>query len=287
MNRKEAFATFNLSEDASLEVVKKTYRRLAFEMHPDLHPDKPEMARRFQLLNEAYIILTKTNSKDRFAQADADTEKARADASKAYAEAKRRFGDGRVFNKGTKPKSENSSTQATQKTQANNSSANQNTSRPKTSTFKTPEQKEVFRQTLKDPFARSVFKEIYQQLKEEKGRKHIGAALEKTPVGKVTTGVVGALKGWLKRQIDDTQDIFIPSAILLPGQKLRFQIRQGISGELKTIELVLPPDYNPDKPIRLKGLGKKVGAYTGDLYLKVYPQALNSNTSSDSDNKNS
>lgn len=332
MNRKEALATLNLNDTAGMDEVKKAYRRLAFELHPDLHPDKPEMARRFQLLNEAYMVLSKPGglsgeSGSKYGSTDADTEKMRSEAQKAYADAKRRFGEGKTFKAPPNPppnppksdafntgaakadttKKDTSSAfkskhswpfglgaknrQAQSSAKAGAGAAAQKSGSPfgqggkkkpnpvapdpKHKTFQTPEQREAFRRTLKDPFARSVFKEIYSQLREEKGRKHIASRLEKTGVGRVTSGVVGAVKGWFRRQIDDEQEVFMPSGMLRPGQKVRLQVRQGLSGELKTIELVLPADYSPSKPIRLKGLGKKIGSLQGDLYIKIIPQLDN------------
>ena len=312
MNRKEALATLNLNEGAGTDEVKKAYRRLAFELHPDLHPDKPEMARRFQLLNEAYMVLSKPggasgpggdSGSKKYGANDAETEKTRAEAQRAYAEAKRRFGEGKTFKappgspgspgatkadaNGAASKSQNGwPFDGTSKKRPGSGSAgasgqpgkkkpNPAAPDPKSKTFQTPEQREAFRRTLKDPFARSVFEEIYRQLREEKGRKHIAARLEKTGIGRVASGVVGAVKGWFRRQIDDEQEVFVPANMLLPGQKVRLQVRQGLSGELKTIELVLPTDYSPSRPIRLKGLGKKIGSLQGDLYIKIIPQMDN------------
>ncbi len=48
------------------------------------------------------------------------------------------------------------------------------------------------------------------------------------------------------------------------------QIRQGLSEDLRTVEITLPPDFTIGKPVRLKGLGKRVGPWQGDLYLTIY-----------------
>ena len=76
-------------------------------------------------------------------------------------------------------------------------------------------------------------------------------------------------KGWLRRQIDEEQTLALPSANLAPGKRIRLQIRQALSGELKTVEITLPPDFAVGKPIRLRGLGKRVGPWQGDLYLII------------------
>lgn len=54
---KECYSILNLSKGATLDDVKRAYRRRAFELHPDLHPGNADAARQFQRLNEAYVAL--------------------------------------------------------------------------------------------------------------------------------------------------------------------------------------------------------------------------------------
>ena len=82
-----------------------------------------------------------------------------------------------------------------------------------------------------------------------------------------TKGVKGVVKDWLRRQIDEEQTFVLPASSLRPGVRLRLQIRRGLSDELSTIEVTLPRDFVVGKPVRLRGLGKKVGSWQGDLYL--------------------
>ena len=55
---KECYDILKLEKDADMAALKRTYRRRAFELHPDLHPDNPEASHDFQLLNEAYVALS-------------------------------------------------------------------------------------------------------------------------------------------------------------------------------------------------------------------------------------
>ena len=155
---------------------------------------------------------------------------------------------------------------------------------------------DVLRDLLTDPFARRVFEDIYSELNrqhqaetppprpEEPAPEQPKAkpAPEKrnvklhqsnlawgTPKWNKdhSKGVTGMVKGWLRRQIDEEQTLALPSANLAPGKRVRLQIRQAISGELKTVDITLPPDFAVGKPIRLRGLGKRVGPWQGDLYL--------------------
>jgi molecular chaperone DnaJ len=41
-----------------------------------------------------------------------------------------------------------------------------------------------------------------------------------------------------------------------------------------TLEVTLPPDFAPGRPIRLKGLGRHFGPWKGDLYLHLLAKAV-------------
>ena len=156
---------------------------------------------------------------------------------------------------------------------------------------------DVLRDLLTDPFARRVFEDIYsvlnrqhqkeappqqeapspEQPKPKQAEEKRTAKLHQSNLAWGTTkwskdhskGVTGMVKGWLRRQIDEEQTLALPSANLAPGKRIRLQIRQALSGELKTVEITLPPDFTVGKPIRLRGLGKRVGPWQGDLYLII------------------
>lgn len=82
-------------------------------------------------------------------------------------------------------------------------------------------------------------------------------------------GIKKGLSSWFKSQIDEELELFFPAAKLQPGVKMRLQFRVGLANELQTIELTLPKDFVPGRPMRLKGMGKKIGKWQGDLYLKL------------------
>jgi molecular chaperone DnaJ len=54
---KDYYAVLGLAKDASAEDIKKAYRRLARENHPDARPDDPDAERRFKEVGEAYAVL--------------------------------------------------------------------------------------------------------------------------------------------------------------------------------------------------------------------------------------
>jgi curved DNA-binding protein CbpA len=43
---RDPYSTLEIARDATLDDIKRAYRRLAKAVHPDLHPDDPVSARR-------------------------------------------------------------------------------------------------------------------------------------------------------------------------------------------------------------------------------------------------
>lgn len=256
MTRKECYEILGLKSGADLAEVKRAYRRLAFSLHPDLNPDVPDAARRFQKLNEAYVLLSQELAGARQTAgggADAANAKAREEAHKAYARAKQ-SGNGRPADKQGKAK------------------------------------EDVLKDILQDPFARRVFEDIYSHIRyegEKRGKdaasqpetgkaQNGGAGVARRPAARraqqvpgVMDGMMGRVKGWLRRQIDDEQVVRLPGESLIPGARVRLEIQHGFTGKADVVELTLPPDFVPGKTIRLKGMGKRVGNLRGDLYVKI------------------
>ena len=55
MEQKDYYKILGVSDDASAEEIKKSYRKLAFQYHPDRNPGNEEMMKE---LNEAYAVLS-------------------------------------------------------------------------------------------------------------------------------------------------------------------------------------------------------------------------------------
>jgi len=67
------YETLGVSRDAGSEELKKAYRRLALEHHPDKNPDDPTAAEKFRAATEAYQVLSDAGKRaryDRFGHAD-------------------------------------------------------------------------------------------------------------------------------------------------------------------------------------------------------------------------
>ncbi|NWG13208.1 MAG: DnaJ domain-containing protein [Acidobacteria bacterium] len=54
---KDYYQILGISPDAAEEDIKRAYRRLALEWHPDRNPDNPNATERFQEISEAYAVL--------------------------------------------------------------------------------------------------------------------------------------------------------------------------------------------------------------------------------------
>jgi DnaJ-class molecular chaperone len=68
----DLYATLGVGRDASQEDIKRAYRRLAKEMHPDLNPDKPEVGERFKQVTAAYDILSDAERRGRYDRGEID-----------------------------------------------------------------------------------------------------------------------------------------------------------------------------------------------------------------------
>lgn len=63
---KNYYRILGLPTDASAEDVKRAYRRLAKELHPDRHPNAPDATAKFQALNEAHAVLSDLEARARY-----------------------------------------------------------------------------------------------------------------------------------------------------------------------------------------------------------------------------
>ena len=66
--KRDYYEVLGVSKGASEEEIKKAYRKLAKQNHPDLHPGDKEAEERFKEINEAYGILSDPEKKSRYDQ---------------------------------------------------------------------------------------------------------------------------------------------------------------------------------------------------------------------------
>jgi len=65
---KDYYQILGVSEGASAEDVKKAYRRLAKQHHPDANPNNPAAAERFKEIGEAYAVLSDEQKRKQYDQ---------------------------------------------------------------------------------------------------------------------------------------------------------------------------------------------------------------------------
>jgi molecular chaperone DnaJ len=244
MRLSECYSLLEVSPGATLDEIKASYRRLAFRYHPDLNPGDARAAQRFTRLNEAYVLLKK--NLERPAEPEGDAEGGRrysAETIRQEEEAK--------IKRGGRPYGGFSA-----------------------------RQEEVLRDILNDPFAKQVFEDIFSKLKRgadpgAEPSEPVRSRNLKVGWGErslnlnLGKGLVAAVKDWAARQLDDSQTVRMPARSLIPGTTLRVEIRHRFSSEPRTIDVTLPPDFVVGRPIRLRGMGRRLGPWKGDLYLRL------------------
>jgi molecular chaperone DnaJ len=75
MTKRDYYDVLGVSQSASAGELKKAYRRLAMEYHPDQNPDDDQAAEKFKELTEAYQVLSDSDKRaryDRFGHAAPD-----------------------------------------------------------------------------------------------------------------------------------------------------------------------------------------------------------------------
>lgn len=69
---KDPYAMLGVSKGASDEAIKKAYRKLAKELHPDRNKDNPKATERFKTVSAAYALLSDPETRARFDRGEID-----------------------------------------------------------------------------------------------------------------------------------------------------------------------------------------------------------------------
>lgn len=263
MNIRECYGILRVGQEAGLDEVKSAFRKLAFELHPDLNPDNPHASSMFQRVNEAYVIL-KTHL-----EAEGDLGRVRREARQ---QAKEKREQTRAEQKSRAEQKAREKARAKQQRQATGPGRAESRQTP-------PSQDQVLRDILRDPFARQVFEDIYSRIRQGKNpsvpakppkkRKLRLEWGDKTYDLDLSKGIVRGTRSWVKGWMDEEQTMHLPLKALRPGSKVRLNIRRGWRGKQSSVTITLPQDFVIGRPVRLKGLGRKLGPWQGDLYLRL------------------
>src|ERR1700745_524241 len=66
------YEVLGVGKDASAEDIRKAYRKLAKQFHPDLNPGKPEAEARFKSISVAYDLLSDPEKRARYDRGEID-----------------------------------------------------------------------------------------------------------------------------------------------------------------------------------------------------------------------
>jgi curved DNA-binding protein len=72
MEYKDYYKILGVDKNASEKEIKKAFRRLARQHHPDLNPDDPKAEERFKEINEAYEVLSEPEKRSKYDQLGSD-----------------------------------------------------------------------------------------------------------------------------------------------------------------------------------------------------------------------
>src|SRR5690606_36712118 len=65
---KDFYRTLGVAENASADEIKKAYRKLAKQYHPDANPNDEAAAERFKEISEAYSVLSDAEKRKQYDQ---------------------------------------------------------------------------------------------------------------------------------------------------------------------------------------------------------------------------
>ena len=265
MEQKDYYKILGVGADASFEEIKKTYRKLAFQYHPDKNPGREEMMKE---INEAYAVLSDDRkrreydsyrqsygffARDKFRQTYTEQDIFRdSDINQVFAELSRAFGFKRpedIF-----------------------SSSTFYGNQFRTFQFKGP----VF--TGKGFFFFGPISKTYQDMLRTSRFQTSEAPADRPSL--FSRILIKGLQTFQKRMAkkyglesergkDIEDEITIPPEVVSAGGKVSYHYAKPDNP--RDLMIKIPAGIRQGQKIKLKGMGKdgRHGGETGDLYLKV------------------
>ena len=65
-DKRDYYEVLGVPKTATADELKKAYRKLAKQYHPDLHPDDKECEAKFKEVNEAYEVLSNDEKRAKY-----------------------------------------------------------------------------------------------------------------------------------------------------------------------------------------------------------------------------
>ena len=72
MDYKDYYKVLGVERNASEEAIRKAYRKLAMQYHPDRNPNDKQAEERFKEINEAYQVLSDSQKRSHYDQLGSD-----------------------------------------------------------------------------------------------------------------------------------------------------------------------------------------------------------------------
>ena len=83
---KDPYDVLGVARSASAADIRRAYRKLAKELHPDLHPDQPDLEVRFKEVTAAYELLSDADKRARYDRGEIDASGAERPRQRFYRE---------------------------------------------------------------------------------------------------------------------------------------------------------------------------------------------------------
>lgn len=248
---KDCCTILRISPNATLDDIKHAYHTQAFKFHPDLHPDNPSAAKRFQLIHKAYTILM-----------------AFMKIRSAAAQKKSTV----IQNKNSKP---------SQKTRKNSEQMSRQKQQASDTPIRQPEQGQASHQEQKAsdiPISQPEQTQESEQIrmpdqtfgkipaKEEVLVEEKRVAIEERRVD------VFEKEEILLQPSDESFTYYVARDMLsklCAGFHIYVQVPAGYSNAFAIVDVTIPENYVLGHAIQLKGMGKTIGCWQGDLYLTL------------------